>query len=465
MSVNSQSLTVIAAEEARALPRALMGGTPSMQAAKEKYLPREAAETNAAYKSRLERSFLFNGYGKAVKDFVGKVFSKDIILEKDMPPEIIDYCQNIDLAGQNLDVFARSAFTDAFTDGISYILADMDPAPDGVVTVQDAKALNRRPWLVHIKAHQALGWASKPIYGKQTLTQFRFSDDQVVIGADFSEKMIKQVRVYNREDSGSISWQVWQRKGEVTTVSDGWQITEEGQVKGVTEIPVVPVYVNRTGFMIGLPPLQDLAEVNKAHWQSQSDQRTILHVARVPVLFGVAINTNGVTEIGAGRMITAENPAAKLSYVEHSGAAIGSGQADLDKLEMQMQILGLELIIPSRASQSATGAVIDQTKMTAPLAMMAKALEDAIENALNLMAQFAGLPDGGSVEVNKDFSIGFNAAQDAVTILAASAQGVISKTTAIRELIRRGLLSDTLSPEDEVLAAMNDTYMNDPTYI
>ena len=48
-----------------------------------------------------------------------------------------------------------------------------------------------------------------------------------------------------------------------------------------------------------------------------------------------------------------------------------------------------------------------------------------------------------------------------MTILQAATQAVISKETAIRELIRRGILSDTLSPNDEAVAALNDGYMND----
>jgi hypothetical protein len=36
--------------------------------------------------------------------------------------------------------------------------------------------------------------------------------------------------------------------------------------------------------MMGISPLRDLAYLNVKHWQSQSDQDTILHVARVPIL-------------------------------------------------------------------------------------------------------------------------------------------------------------------------------------
>ena len=360
-----------------------MGGTDAMRVKGTVYLPQEMAESTTAYQIRLKRSFLFNGYAKAVDDFTGRVFAKDITLEADMPQQIQDYCDNIDLAGQNIDVFARAVFKDGLTDGISYILIDMDPPPLGVVTVADARALNRRPWAVHIKAAQVLGWRSASINGKQTLTQFRYRDDQVEYGDDFVETQVAQIRVLTRTDAG-VTWETW-RKNQ-GTASGEWELYGEGIIS-MMEIPVVPVYINRTGFFAGMPPLSGLAEVNLAHWQSSSDQRNILHVARVPILFAKGwADSKDPVEIGASRLLMQTNDNADLKYVEHSGAAIGSGRDDIKDLEQQMQVLGLELMIPTKGSQSATGATIDQAKMTAPLAMMAKALEDAMENALQFMA-------------------------------------------------------------------------------
>ena len=199
-----------------------------------------------------------------------------------------------------------------------------------------------------------------------------------------------------------------------------------------------------------------------AHWQSQSDQRNILHIARVPFLFGEGFEEDAQPiVIGAMRMLRNSQLGSDVRFVEHKGAAIEAGRNDLKDLEMQMQVLGLELTMPTPGSQSATGAAIDQAKMTTPLAMMSKAMEDALENALQFMAEFSGLPDGGSVELNKDFTIGFNAAADAQTILAAKAAGVISGATVIRELQRRGILTETIDPDEEVVAAMGDGSMDD----
>lgn len=453
-NVATPSGAVLAAEAKRELPRALMGGTDAMRAAGEKYLPRENAESKEAYEARLARSFLFNGFGETVKDLVGRVFARELTLEADVPADIVAWAENADMAGRDLNVFAKDCFADALTNGVSYILTDMAPAPGRNLTRAEAAALNRRPWLVHIKASQVLGWKSANVNGAEILTQFRFRDDQTAPDGDFGEKPVDQVKAFIRSGE-SVIWQTW-RKG----VKGDWILFEEGPIS-LSYIPVAPVYANRAGFMNGLPPLKDLAEVNLQHWQSQSDQRNILHVARVPILFWAGyVDTGEPTVIGPGRVMASSDPNSKLFYVEHSGNAIGAGDKDIANLETQMQALGLDLLIAKTVAQSATGAVIDAGRVTASLAMMADALEDAVENALQAMADYAGLGDGGSVDVNKDYTAGL--ANDAATIIAAKSAGIISNATAIRELQRRRTLADTIDADEETINALDEGVMKDP---
>ena len=227
-------------ETARALPRALMGGTTAMRAAGKKYLTDEVKESDESYARRLKRSFLFNGYGKALNDMVGKVFSKNIVLDESVPPELVEWAENVDLAGRKLDVFGRDAFKDAMTEGVSYIYTDMDAAPEGLVTLADTAS--RRPWLVHIKACQVLGWRAAIIGGVETLVQFRYRDDQVEYDGDFGEKSVPQIRVLTNDNG--VSWATY-RKPEAAVTGAEWIIHAQGRID-LSEIPIAPVYANRT---------------------------------------------------------------------------------------------------------------------------------------------------------------------------------------------------------------------------
>nr|WP_249808303.1 DUF4055 domain-containing protein [Bradyrhizobium sp. 177] len=199
--------------------------------------------------------------------------------------------------------------------------------------------------------------------------------------------------------------------------------------------------------MTGEPPLQDLADLNVAHWQSQSDQRNILTVARVPVLFGAGIEAEAVLEIGASSMVRVSNPEAKLTYVEHTGAAIGAGDKDLQNLQFQMQACGLQLLVDN-PGQTATGEMRDDVKENSSLAHMVAALQDALEQSLGFMAEYAalGADAGGSLAVNTDFGI-TGRMGDVQYLTQAVIAGKIDDQTYIDELRRRGALSDAVDTE------------------
>lgn len=430
---------VQAATAARAaLPRALVGGTATMRAAGETYLPKEEGESDAAYKTRKNRTFLFNAFGKTVGDMTGKVFTKPIALGDDVPTPLVEYAENIDMAGRHLNVFARDVFFDALQPGIGYILVDMPRRPKGLPNTRAADAeAGIRPYAVYISAERLIGWKSETRKGAEVLTQVRIRETATEPDGDFDEKEIEQIRVL---EPGK--WQTWRK-----SANGKWGIHEEGTMS-LSEIPLVPVYLNRTGFMTGAPPLEKLAELNVEHWQTRSDLRNIVHVACVPILFAAGFDEQTQIVVGVGSAMRSSDVNAKLEFVEHSGKAIGAARDDLKDLEFRMQAMGLQLLVPD-PGQSATGEIRDDAKENSPLAMMALALGDALENMLVLMAKFSSNGDnGGSVTVNTDYGV-MAGAQDIAQILNAYNAGLISRETAWTELERRGFLSDSFDAEVE----------------
>lgn len=428
------------------LPRTLMGGTIAMRAAGLKYLPKEPLEPGAAYDSRLARTFLFNAFRKTVKDMTGKVFQREVTLEDDVPPELVTFAEDIDLAGRHLNVFARDIFFDGMQSGINYILVEMPPKvtrDDGKpATLQDEQAAGNRPYLVHIKAEDLIGIKSAVINGVVTLTQARIRETETIDVGPFAEAVVQQIRVL---EPGI--WQKWRQELKDGKPTDKWVLFDQG-VTSLPVIPLVPVYINRCGFFRGEPPLEDLAQLNCAHWQSNSDQRNILHVARVPILYGAGFGDDATIAIGPNSITRSSIVDAKLTYVEHSGAAIGSGADDLKSLELQMQTQGLQLLV-NAPGQTATGEIRDDTKENSPLAMMAMALGDALEAAFGFMAQFRGLASGGSVDVNTDFGIGSGTGIDLTTLTTGMTAGKLSMQTWWDELKRRDILKDSFDPEVE----------------
>jgi hypothetical protein len=443
-NISTPSPEIARMREAANLPRTLMGGTPAMRRAGVRYLPKEARETPETYNARVARSVLFNGFAKTVRDQVGRVFKKPIVLKDDVPAILKADAENIDMAGRSQNEFARDCFTDASVTGIGFINVDMPRRPAGLPnTIAAERDANFRPFFVYLPLEAVLGWQTDIIAGVETLVQFRVLESVVVPDGDYAEKAISQVRLL---EPGK--WSTWRQKAGTTGQGDGdWILFEEGQTS-LDKITVAPINLKRIGYMTAEPPLAELAHLNVAHWQSSSDQRNILHCARVPILFGSGFNTDDTLEVGASAMVRASSTDANLKYVEHSGAAIGAGEKEIERLEFQMQQWGLQLLVP-QPGQTATGEIRDDAKEMSPLAAMAKALGDALEMALGFAAEYRGLGTdaGGSVEVNTDF--GALGSADFATFVQAYRGGIVSRETVWSELKRRGILSDDFDAETE----------------
>lgn len=425
--------------ERAAVGRALMGGTQRMRAEGETYLPKFEAESAKAYDARRNASWLFNAYKKAVKDMTGRVFCKsaevsDGALDKDIEA-------NIDGQNNDLSAFARNVFEAGLSGaGVTFIMADAPPR-SGVVTVDQAASANLRPYLVHVQPDEVLGWKTEAVGSRTVLSQWRMIEtvEEQDPADEFTTHEIEQIRVLTLE-AGRVNVRLYRKAAK----SDKWELWDEFPTDA-PEITVVPFYAARTGFFMAEPPLQDLADVNVAHWQSQSDQRNILHFARVPILTAAGYDDDDGRRplvLSAGMANTSRDADFKMAWVEHSGAAIGAGRDDLKDLEFQMQALGLQLLVAGQ--ETATGAALDAAKETAPLAMMADNLKDALEQALSWLAMYQGRDEAFTVAVNKDFGVIPLTAQEVTAMLMAVNTGNMPRRVFVEEMKRRGFIqSDT----------------------
>ncbi|MBF0481703.1 MAG: DUF4055 domain-containing protein [Desulfovibrionaceae bacterium] len=460
-NVNTPCLAFNAMETARELPRTLMGGTVAMRMAGPKYLPKEPAESDQAYAIRQSLSVLYNAYKKAVIDLAGKVFSKAVSCKGETPADILEWCENIDLAGRDLHSFAHSVFIDAFF-GVSYIMVDFPRLAVGR-TLDEERKVGARPYCVHIKCENLIAWKSERINGVETLTSARIRESSVQPNGDFGETVVNSVRqlelLTQKDGSKKCQFFVWQER----TGKDGekiWVIIPElSGVMSIGFIPLVAIYTDRTDFFAGMPPLTDLADLNALHWQSSSDQQRILHFARFPLLFAKALGDDGnQIEIGPSRMIRASSDQADIKYVEHSGHAIGSGKEALDALEEQMGRMAMAPMIVGRAGTiTATEKAIDTSEAHSTLQAWALKLADSLEQVLQYMGAWVGLAPGncGGVNIDTDYGL-FTSGLELPQLTQAFQAGLLSKETVWAELVRRGILSDDFDPVEEMARMEND---------
>ena len=445
--VNDPSLAYQAMAERWELIHDLLGGTARMREVGKTRLPMEPREEARAYENRLDRSYLYGALSDTLDKIVSKPFARPVSVRGALPEQLEELIKDATLRGQDLTQFARDLFTDAVTHGLSHVLVDFPRVGEGLSLAEEREG-EVRPFLVRISPPDLIGWRSERSNGgRERLTQVRIMERRLVPDGPFGDREVEYVRVLDEE-----SWQLWERAED----GDDFHMVDEG-THTFGAVPLVTCYIDATNFMTAVPPLEDLAWLNLAHWQSLSDQRNILRFARMPLLYQFGVSDEEVEAeitIGPSQLIRSVNPDAKMGYVEHTGAAIGAGERDLRALEAQMEVMGLQPLIEKTGGATATGRALDESRTHSNIQAWIRSLEDCLLECLTFALRWVGqeTPDDLSIDVFSDFGVTLKAEQDIKSLIQMRASGLLTHKTFLDEVKRRGLLSDAVDVEAEIEA-------------
>lgn len=425
---------------------ALMGGTEAMRKAGGALLPQEPREADEDWKYRLSVATLFPAYARTVGVMAGKPFSKQVTLSEENSGRIEELCEDIDQQGRNLHSFSSDLMREVIGWGFAGVLVDHTKLPEGAQTQADTQAAGGRPYWVHYKHDQVLGWRSEVRNGAQFLTLLRLREPTVVEDGLYGTRTVERVRVLRPG-----SWELWERGEKEFTPIGGGKTTLE-------VIPFVPFYGLRKGFMLGAPPLIDLAHQNVKHWQQQSDQDDSARFARKRLLVfsGVGEDQLNSATVASGYAFRFDNENAKVEVVQGSAESVEVGRKELEALEAQMIQTGAELLVAKPGNRTATEASNDAEANKSELQRIAENFEDALDQCLQLTADWLGASEeAGNVSLFKDFAAMTLSDASAELVIKMQQGGLITKATAIKEQQRRGALSPDLNPQAE-LEAVNE---------
>jgi hypothetical protein len=422
----------------------LLGGTQAMRMAGQKWLPQEEDETDAKYKNRLARSFLFEAFSDTVDKLSAKPFAKPVGVKHEPTGALADFHKDVTRCGDDITQFAKAVFADGLAYGMSDILVDY-PQIDPGATLADERAKGARPVFIHLQSKNVLGVRETYLEnGQKVVTEIRIRECRVEPKGEFGDQEVHYVRVYRTD-----SWQLWRKDPERHV----WAVEAEGQ-HTFGGVPLVTFKPGKsTGFRTCKLPLEALAWMNIAHWQSSSDQRNILRFARIGILFGSGFSDEqidaGIT-VGPNAFVGTTSENADLKYVGYQGTSIEAGQADLDKLEALMETLGAQPMVEKGGDQTATGKLIDDAgRVQTTIQAWVRMLENTLTEAYGMAAKWVGqeLPKDFAVDVFSDFTLSPRATDDLNWILEARAQGDLDHETVINEAKRRGVLNDDVTAE------------------
>lgn len=411
----------------------LMGGTPEMRSAGKTYLPQWPQEDQKGWEARRDCSALFPALERAIETMIGKPFGVPIVAGEDVPARVEAALDDVDRAGRDIDSWARDVARAALVDGITWALADYPRLREGA-TRADEIAIGAEPYLIHIPLASMLGWKTRRVAGKTMVSELRYKAED--------------------EETGMAYVYVW-TPGEVKAYflkDSEWVLDplRSGVVSLKTEIPVVVFYGKRMGTWQALPPLEAMAYLNIQHWQSSSDQRHILHVARVPLLAADEDNRQGgdgtPVALGTDGIMTGFK---NLRYVETTGASIEAGEKDIERLEDQMRRCAGEMLQAKAGDKTATENNRESLEGSSQLRAFVWTFQDALEECLRYMALWIGEKDGGSLTVNTEWDEGELASDLWAALNGARTAGLISQEVYTWNLQKGRRMPPDRTVEDE----------------
>lgn len=420
-------------------------GTQAMRRVPE-YLPQNPRESNQHYENRKSRSFLFDLYTRTLVSITGLAFTKPVVVSN-APAELRYLEHDFDGTGRTLTECAYDLTINALNYGVAYALVDFPPVEDRNMSLAEWRESKYRPYVSIIQPPHTLGWrVEEKRNSAPYVTQFRFSESRIVASgeSEFVDKLQHVISVYEPDRIRIFT---------SDTELDGGSFTETATLENTLGyVPLVTAYGNKIGYMTGKPAMYSLAELNLRHFQSSSEQANILHFARVPFLFAYGFNEGDLenTEIGASMMIVSSNPDARINHVEHSGQAIGSGRQDLKDLELQMAMLGADMLVSKGVGRmTATARRLDQSESMSVLQMALRSVERAIEQMFYIAADWMEIDVVGdiSVKIGEDMSVA-NEPNPAAALKVLMSTGLLTDEQVVEEAKRQGILSSYFKLND-----------------
>ena len=397
----------------------------------DRYLPREPREDDDAYQSRIYRSVLSPFTLRLIENAAGMVLRRPITVDGDKYWD--DFSKNVDGLGSSLNEYARRALVSSLTYGHSAILIDF-PSDPGILTLRDEIALGRRPYFINIDAPQIWGWRQESTNPSSKLTQVRLHEWVCVPEGDFGEKREEQIRVIYPG-----KFETWNTEGRINSGT-----------YSLDQIPLVPIYSNRSGMLTSSPPLVDIASLNITHYQRQADLIHALHIAAMPILVleGWDDQPEG-TSVGVNYGLSTV-PGNKVYYVGADSSSFAAQQEEIAQLEAQMSSLGVTKLLGQKfVAESADAKRIDQAQANSVLSIISMELESALQQAYDFAALYLGRKPP-KITLDRDFDFYRLLGQDIAVIGDLNRDGLITDKSFLQILKSGEILPDTVDLNKEL---------------
>lgn len=245
----------------------------------QEYLPKAPAEENEEYFDRARRTLFHNFFRPSVDMFAALISKCDFT--DNVSESILEFLSNVDLKGTDFVSFKNDADTWAVRDGYSLVITSYPQDPQG----------KARPYYNLIERCDFINWDfGYDDSGAEKLILAAIKREETEKVNEFASKQVDVIWIYRINEDGYVTTEKWYRsiekskpsRGRKSIESELWImpdppiiLLDENQ-NPLTEIPITIYSVSDRNPTKSPPPLLDLLEKVKCHYQTYSDyQRTI----------------------------------------------------------------------------------------------------------------------------------------------------------------------------------------------
>lgn len=398
-------------------------GSDAIKAKGVDYLPKLSGQDKGQYDAYRLRAVYYNGIERTVSGLVGAVMRVDPIIE--VPSKLEGILNDITDTGVSLNDFISMMLSEQLLMGRQGVLVDRN---------------EERPYLTGYTTEQVTNWIEDTIVLQETYRKVDPSDQ-------YKSEYDIQYRELTRDEDGKYVVRIWRDES-------GWKIVDEAyptkRGEGLDGIPFVAL----SGDGFNLEPTKSsllaLADTGLSLYRTLADLEHGRHFTALPTPYVTGIDADSELSIGSGSAWVLPNEQSKVGYLEFTGQGLKALEVAVEEKRSMMASLGAQLLQSQKSGVEATDTVrLRQNAEASTLISTVKSVEQAIQTALQVMAEWEGITGDVKVKLNTDFVDTKIGAQDMTSLMGAWQSGAISHETFLYNMKRGEILEPDVSIEDE----------------
>lgn len=452
-----------------------LAGADAVIRATTRYLPRFARELDEDYAVRIGCAKFTNVFRDLIENLASKPFARTIDLSEASRkkwPELAEFVENVDGAGNHLHVFAGDVFFHSIACTVDWIMVDKTPIRPGASLAEEKRAGAQVYWY-RVSHADVRAVYSDVVDGKEIFTHFRFKEDAYVRDG-FTERLVERVRVFDRQrlpgstnlrpQYGPAYWQLYEKRKDQSGRAS-WSVIDSGEV-GLGIIPVVPVATGRREGKSWrfVKTMDDVVHLQKKLYQAETNLEYAKMMAGSPMLSGKDASPPmvPVTRTVDGVPFTVEEAAPIVvgprtvlygdwSYVEIDSNALLFMANDIKRIESQMREVGKQPLTTDSGNLTVVTTMFAAQKGNSAVQAWALGLKDGLELAFMYTADWMNIPEAEpDVSVWTDFSIDLESEAAPEFLRDAQQRHLISREEYLAEGKRRNFLRAEYDATEDV---------------